>query len=665
MHAVGIDFGADCCVVAAADGPHPRVLYSREGRSQIQSVVGQRVPKSKQGNDPSEILVGDAACNNWELAPNDTIVRVCDLLGRNFRDPEVQKLQQRAFYEIVDASDDAENGVCVIMGGKRYSPVDIASMIFRNIREDAEFHLGEPVTHAVIAVPAYFSLSPYYPTQRNAICQAASKAGLELIKLMFEPTAVAIGYGMGSPDREDVKRILVYNLRDGTFDASVLLWAGCTFAPLTIKGDMWLGGDNFDQALVEHAVKCIKREHGIDCTSNKRFMVLLKRKAQIAREHLSSARTAEFIIPGILKNEKGDPIDVDMSIRHDEWERLLAPVVNQSVEMVKWALADAGLKPDEIDHVLMAGNGTRVPLVQRAMWELFGQAKVLCSEEPSHLTALGAAVVARRLARLVCDCGHVNQSDAAVCEKCQRPIRLEVSGDAIFSDPIVPFHYGVQLAGDKFHVLIRKNDFYPTVHPPTFTYRTARPGQRTACVAVYGGEDLTRASANEKQGDVFAILPPSLPADTPVRIKMWLDADGVFDLSARLDDGTDLTASILKGGEDRKTIDAVEELQEWLPDKTRDLSRQKQAAAQRVLDEALDAVQKGDFDRALRVIHEFQLHASPPTPTSVTVVDYQVDASEACPQCGAPLRARRECPRCGGGSSAPKNPATASDEIDP
>ncbi len=322
---------------------------------------------------------------------------------------------------------------------------------------------------------------------------------------------------------------------------------------------MWLGGDNFDQALVDHTLKYIKKEYGLDPTGNMRFMVALRRAAQTTKERLTAAKSADLIVEG-LKDEDGDSIDVVLEITQSEFEDMIRPLVQRTVALTEEALRKSGLTPDQIDGVLMAGNATAMPLVQQAMEKMFGKNKVLRNVHPKHSVALGAAIVAARIGeRIVCqaidpsdpkgkrECGTVNKEGDTHCKECGAPLAAEaaeVEGDALAGNIIIggiaPFHYGIQTTGDKFNVFINKGDPYPTENPQAQLFYTRVPNQRMISIPVYGGTHLDKASANEKQGHVFAILPPGLPQDTPIRIKIWLNSDQIFDLSANLEDGTDL-----------------------------------------------------------------------------------------------------------------------------
>lgn len=562
---IGIDLGTTNSAVAIVDGPQPRILDNKEAKPQTRSVVGLKKRKGKGGDGRTEVLVGDAAVDNWPLAPKDTIVSVKRLMGRGVADEEVQRIRQTVQYQIVEPSDGTKDSLRVVLGDKQYSPVEVSALILKKLKEDAEFRAGDKVTHAIITVPAYFS-----QIQRDATRKAGAAVGLKVIKILDEPTAAAIAFGMESSESADPKYLLVYDLGGGTFDVSVLMWAGNVFAPLNLEGDMWLGGDNFDQLLVDHACRHVKEEFDIDPSSNLRFMVALRKACQAVKERLSAGRSADLIVTGMLQDDEGNLIDVELEVTREEFERMIRPLVDKTVSVVKKAVSNADMNIEQIDHVLMAGNATCVPLVQRAMEELFGEEKILRKTHPKHSVAMGAAILAARIGQhIVCEsCGHANPSDADACEQCERPLQSGdaareegASGDSVAVVGIAPFYYGIQSAGDQFNVFIRKNDPYPTLEPQTLTFYTRTPDQRMISIPVYGGDNTEKASTNEKQGEAFAILPSGLPEKTPMRIRLWLDSDGVFDLDASLEDGTSLEPWILQGETDAKAVAAIEKIE--------------------------------------------------------------------------------------------------------
>ena len=601
---VGIDLGTCRSVVATMDGPRPRVLQNREAKNQTPSAVSLRKRKGKAGDGGVDLLCGDAAIDNMVMAHRDTIISVKRLMGRAFSDPEVQKVKGSFAYEVKEPADGTKDSVAIVLGGREHSPIDISAMILKKLKEDAEFRLGDEVTHAVVTVPAYFS-----QIQRDATRKAGMKAGLKITRILDEPTAAAIAFGLESEDSLEAKTLLVYDLGGGTFDISVLMWSGNVFVPLNLQGDMWLGGDNFDQIIVDHVVQRIQQEYGIDPRTNLRFMAGLKLKAREVKERLSSSDAADLIMPAALQDSGGDYIDVDMEITRNEFEHMARPLVDRSVQLVRTALENAGLKEADVNYIVMAGNSTCIPMVQKAMEDMFGREKVLRKVHPKECVALGTATLATRLGGIVCEapdpadperhCGTVNPLDAVQCSKCGAAFAAAGPDGERASPPvepgcIAPFSYGTQSLGDKFNVFIKKNDPYPTQDGQALIFYTQRPDQRMISIPVYGGDNLIKASANEKQGEAFAVLPADMPEGTAVRIRLWLDGDGVFALSAHLENGTDLKPTILKGGVIQKTVQRLEELMEMLAEvKGTDPARAERI--ERAIDEVLNKI-KGVSD---------------------------------------------------------------------
>ncbi|MDG4597540.1 MAG: Hsp70 family protein [Candidatus Contendobacter sp.] len=676
---VGIDLGTTNTVVAIIDGPRPRVLDSQEGKPQIRSAVSLKKRKGRKG-DPGteEILVGDAAVDNWGMAPKDTVLSVKRLMGRGVADPEVQRIRQRATYAVVEPKDGTKDSVRVVIGGKQYSPIEVSAMILQKVKETAEFRLGEPVTHAVITVPAYFS-----QIQRDATRKAGLKAGLKVIKVLDEPTAAAVAFGVESPD-EEPRTLVVYDLGGGTFDVSVLMLAGNVFAPLNLEGDMWLGGDDFDQKIIDHALQHIKNEYEIDPSQDGRFMAELRKAAQTTKERLTAANSADLLITGLLRDDDDNLLDVDLEITRKEFERLIVPLVGRyrecacgaanlredthcaqcgqplrgperigkSLQLVHEAIKNANLTTDQVDYVLMAGNSTIVPLVQREMEAEFGSEKVLRTIHPKHCVALGAAITARWVGdRVVCqapdpadpkrECGHVNDPDAETCANCGAPLKLAEETDSFVSEEtpieefdalatqqkprevgrkgqvggIAPYSYGTQTAGDKYNVFIQKGDPYPTEDPKPQTFYTRMPNQRIVSIPVYGGDHLEKASANELQGQALALLPVALPQKTPVRVQLILNSDGIFQVEAWLGDGTRLNPWVMTGESDAKAIENLEQLNQRLVDPaTRQRLPKVVAAAERERDQVYVRLQRREFDEALHDIVEINHGLDNPLP---------------------------------------------------
>ena len=660
---VGIDLGTTNTVVAVMDGPRPRVLDSREGKPQIRSVVGLKRRRGKKDEAAvEEMLVGDSALDNWGFAPRDTIVSIKRLMGRGVADDEVQKVSQWAQYKVVPPSNGTKDSVRVMIGNKEYSPIDISAMILKKAKEDAEFRLGEPVTHAVVTVPAYFS-----QIQRDATRKAGLKAGLNVIKVLEEPTAAAIAFGTDSGDGTP-KTVLVYDLGGGTFDVSLLMVAGSIFAPLNIEGDMWLGGDNLDQVLVDHALEWVESEYGMDGTKDHRFMAELRKAAQSVKERLSASNSAYLVLSGMLKDDDGNLLDVDIEIKRDQYERMILPLVarykecscgqanypeddrcakcnagigsrpvkdGKTLQIVHRTLEEKNQTVDQIDYVLMAGNSTAVPLVQKAIEEMFGRDKVVRKIHPKHSVALGAAIQAAWIGdAIVCvKCDHVNEPNVKTCANCSASLGFDEAAEApAGSDSIqieigatepdrprrapggevggiAAMNYGTQSAGDTFNIFINKGDPYPTDDPKTQIFYTRIPNQRMVSIPIFGGSNLEKASLNERQGQAFAILPRGLPQDTPVRVKLWLDGDGVFKLDAYLTAPGDLDPWIVTGETDARAIEGLQRVDEAIAQNAAEIGMDGLAQIEKDRDRVFGAMKRREFSEAVEEVDKLEKKA--------------------------------------------------------
>lgn len=625
---VGIDLGTTNTVVAYMSGKDPEVLFNRDGKPLTRSAVSLRRSRRRRSDGEDELLVGNPAVRNLPMAPEDTIISIKRLMGIGFDHPEAGRVNKNFAYRVVKPSGGTEDAVRVVIGDKEYAPEDISAMILRAVKEDAEERLGEEVTHAVITVPAYFDQS-----QKAATLKAGIKAGLRVLKLLDEPTAAAIAYGMDEKDSGEWKYAVVYDLGGGTFDVSVLMWGGVAFVPMNIEGDMWLGGDNFDQEIIDFVKQRVVEEYGIDPSSNMRFMGKLKIAAQEAKESLSYQDSTEIIIDNLLMDENNMPIDVFVDITREQYEDMIRPYVVRSIELVEKAIDNANLTLDDIHYILLAGNASMTPLVQEMVTEKFGEERLLKRKHPKHCVAEGAAIVAKVYHSVHCpECGFANPLDAETCKKCGQVLNklfcpecdtanepgatvcancsqaLDASGimDGFGLPGISSRHYGIQYQGDEFAIFVRKNDPIPTTDKHTQTFQTRHPNQRMLYVPVFGGTDTEAASNNEKQGEAFAILPPGLPSGTEVSISLWLDENEVFELSAELGDGTQLDPWIVKGDVDHKAIQTLETLENEIRGKEGDLSTADNKLIEESRERVFEDLKSGNFEDAAQEVEDLR-----------------------------------------------------------
>ncbi len=515
--AIGIDLGTTNSVAAIKAGDL-RVLQNRESQDLTPSVVGAY---------KKQIRIGQLAVDQMPLAPKDTIISVKRLMGRGFRDEQVQQVRGKYSYDVVEPSDGTDEDVRVLLDGKQYSPIQISSMILKKVKEDAEMRLNDQVEYAVITVPAYFS-----EKQKDATRKAGQMAGLKVQKILDEPTAAAIAFGIDNVGPDDSKTILVYDLGGGTFDVSVLTIVGGIFAQLDIEGDMWLGGDDFDHKIMSHVVGHVQSVYGVDARKDPKFMVKLKEKAEQAKKSLSSMNRTDITIAGMLKDDDGNLIDVELEISRAEFERMIAPDIARSVELVHTAIRNAGeaMTPDQIDHVLLVGGSSYIPAVRKALSAVFGERKLLMNVDPMKCVAYGAAALSHKWAEKVeCPRGHVNPGKNAVCE-------VEGCGEVLVSSSagfdaaaeVTGMNYGIQAKGDKFEIIIPKGSSFPTPEPRKERFSTPAANLKRIRVPVYAGFDAI-ASKNELQATVWLELPDNVPADTPLEVAFSLDADGILE----------------------------------------------------------------------------------------------------------------------------------------
>ncbi|MCZ7647475.1 MAG: Hsp70 family protein [Planctomycetota bacterium] len=593
---IGIDLGTTNSVVAVVDGPRPKVLDNREGKPMTRSVVSL---KKRRGGAETELIVGDVAMDNFELAPRDTIISIKRLMGRSSTDEEVAKVRRSYPYEVESLSAGTKDSICVRMGGKEYTPVEISALILQKLKSDAEFRLGEPVSHAVITVPAYFT-----EIQKDATRKAGQKAGLK-VKIIDEPTAAAIAFGLDAIDTSEPKYVLVYDLGGGTFDISIMIVHSGSFAQMNLEGDMWLGGDDFDQVIVDLATAHVKQEFGIQVdTADKRyhrFLAALRKASRDSKERLSASDSADLILPSLLQDAENNLIDLELEVTRKRYEELIRPLVERSLDLVRKAIENAKLSAEMIDYVLMAGNSTCIPLVQKSMEAMFGSGKVLRNVHPKHCVALGAALMAARFS-----------DDEPAENGAEEPAAPEIEGPELEIHTITQGNFGVQAAGDVFAVFIPKGDPYPT--PPEKripqTFATRHANQRIVSFKVYCGENLEQASANEKQGEVFLFLPPGVPKDSRIQVKIWIDRDGIFDFHAQLDGGQELRFLRLTGGEDHKAAEAIETLEQNISEKAAKLTPDQRDQLDTIRNEAFQKMDEKDYEGAKQVAEKCEEKAA-------------------------------------------------------
>ena len=624
---IGIDLGTTNSVAtwAQVTSALPIVIQNREKEELTPSVVSLK---------KDQLIIGGMATDFWKQAPKDTIFSIKRLMGRAYSDENVQHAKKNVMYEIVSPANGTDDDIRVKMGGKEYSPIQVSAIILKKVKEDTEYRLKEDypdkgdstVDSAVITVPAYFT-----DKQKDATRKAAKLAGIKVKHILDEPSAAAIAFGFDNVASDDGRTILVYDLGGGTFDVSVLHAAGGTYAQLDIEGDMWLGGDDFDNKICLRILDRVQDEYSIDGRSNVQFMVELKRAAEKAKKILSSTHTATIYIPGELKDGDGDLIDVEMNLSRSEFEQLIEPEIKRSIEIVKTALKNAHLTKDEIDSVLLVGGSSTIPMVRQALVDFFGENKVLANIDPMRCVAQGAGILANKLGDSIkCfNCNAMNPLESTVCQTCQKPIEVKI--EEICEQ--TPKHYGIETEGDTFSVIIPKGTTFPLYEPEIKTFYTVSSNMRRLKVRVFAGME-EKASENEIQLTAWLRLPPGVPANTPVDVAFKLDNQGCINtVKVVLKDGSGRSVEVYpdRGSEKRSKLEKELEQLQIKIDKIRNIAEnEKIDECEKMVDMIADNLNSNNIDSAEKMVNELSIQI--PRPSNNETVEWRrkADTSISC-----------------------------------
>ncbi len=600
---IGIDLGTTNSAAAYYDR-EVRVLPTRMNEPLTPSVVSYR--KSRRESRPGQILVGRAAVSNARLAPEDTIFSIKRLMGRTVDEPKVEEVQERFGYAIVSSDDPEDRGVRVLLNGVEYTPIDVSAMILRQIKEDAERALGEEVTHAVITVPAYFE-----ERQRAATREAGQQAGLVVKKIIDEPTAAAVAFGIDKA--EERHRVLVYDMGGGTFDISLIQMVNKQFQVLAIEGDMWLGGDDFDHEIVKAIEERIKAEYdGFDPSGDERFLMVAKQEAEKAKILLSGQNEVDLLIPGITSAPNVGLVDVDMVITRQEFNDMIQKYVDHSMDLVRKVLRDQELGVGDITAVLVVGGATATPLVHQAVTDMFGRDKVKGYIDPMQCVALGAGLLAARIKVIECpnpDCEAENTEDAMTCGRCGHSlVGARVRGD-VSVGAVTAKSLGISVvrdgAPDTYAVIIPKGTPYPLHRPMERTFYTT--AENIIKVPVYEGEE-TLATKNDLQGVIEYPLPEDIPVGTPVSVRFDYDQDRVLKVTVWVHGRSDLKKEqTLARDRPRAAFEKEDEAEEeWreMLEGTINASRHFQSQYSRYLDPGTASKMEADIQRAERAFAE-------------------------------------------------------------
>ncbi len=576
MKAIGIDLGTTNSAAAYCrpGAREPKILSTRAGDNLTPSVVMFR--RSRRDPGQGDTLVGKAALNQAKSAPEDAIFSIKRLMGRTYDEPKVAEVREKFNYTIVPSSGE-DPGLCVRLGDKDYTPTEISVLILRQIKEDAEKAMGDEVTHAVITVPAYFE-----ERQRAATRKAGELAGLKVKKIIDEPTAAAIAFGVQSPPGER-HRILVYDLGGGTFDISILQMVKDEqgrdqVQVLQIEGDNWLGGDDFDGAIVAKILDWVKTQYQTDLSGDKKFCLLAKQHAEAAKRELSEATEAEVVIPAAVKSY-GTMVDVELVITREEFESAILLHVNRTMELVRKALREQSLTPEDISDVLLVGGSTLIPLVYGVVENFFDRGKVKRTINPMECVALGAGILATTLTGVECpkpDCHTLNDDVATECVKCGGSLAAARSvGDTGVTEVTARSLGIAAVKGDQkdvFVPIIPKGTPYPLKEPKKEIFRPT--SGRLIRVPVLEGDDPV-ASKNEEQGFVEYQLPEEIDASANVEVSFNYDRNRQLTVTVRVQGTTFSKTETLRRDLPRSVVPAApvqEEEEPWLEELERTIS---------------------------------------------------------------------------------------------
>jgi molecular chaperone DnaK (HSP70) len=552
---IGIDLGTVNSVVAEFDGRQAKYIKNERNSSLIPSVVSY--PENE------DILVGEAAKDNMALEPERTVYSIKRLMGLPYDDENVVEFRKRADYKIVIPREGTKDSIAIQIGDREYSPIQVSREIIEHIKGIVKNESGEDIEYAVVTVPAYFN-----DIQRSATMRAVHDAGVRVLNLISEPMAAAMASRLMEGEDDTPKTVMVYDFGGGTFDISLLIITGSFYNDIYHIGDMFLGGDDLDNALADYINKDIHSRYQVDSAEENKLKAELRRESEKAKKVLSDKEKTKVIITsGIVKDKGGNPVKYEIEVTREKFEELIKPFIDRTLQLVNKAVDDY-ISMDEdneeadIDFVLMAGNTTKVPAVKKALTDRFAHCdtKVVEAHDPKFIVAEGAALEAHILVendQVLCPhCGKINKLSDSQCQNCKKDLDDTMPGGGALN-----MNYGIQTAGDKFQNFFAKGTITPT-EPSTHKFFIKDSKRRFYIVPIYAGEDTHQASKNKWQATALTILPANCPVSTEVSIVMRIDGKMMVGLNASLDTGEQIPIFKIQHDLENKALDVLIQLWE-------------------------------------------------------------------------------------------------------
>ena len=597
--AIGIDLGTTYSVMAIVD-KHLKIIQNREAEDLTRSVVGIR---------KGELVTGKNAYAFYAKGePKDIIVSIKRIIGRGFSDPNVKRWKNKVSYKIKVPDGATDKSVAVLLGDKEYLPEEISAEILKKLKKDAE-ERGYKIDKAVITVPAYFN-----DKQKDATRRAGYLAGLQVLRILPEPTASAISYKVDELESGESRTVLVYDLGGGTFDIALLQITGGTFIELGIGGDMWLGGDDFDEKLMQFVLRqtAIKAglENSIELLNNidthNRFIAefSLKEACRKAKEELSTVQKTDITIPSWSKDIKGNVIDIEVELNRSDFEGLIEKDIDKSIEIINRVLQEAKYEIGQVDNILLVGGSSLIPIVRKKLSDVFSEPKILLHTRPMLCVAEGAAILANRLVqadKIECPhCGKEIVSEVENCPNCKKEINL-------INPPVTMYNMslGIETADESFCEIMPKGNYYPA-GPFSKTFFTEE-NQHIIFVPVKQYNHIDNVETVLEAFWLIILKDKKVGKDTPVEVTMNIDQDGIVSATAKFLDGSGLTTSKSIGGKDQECLEYIYKVEKMIREKDTKLDNSDKHQVQEKLIKIMHEFAGGNIEEVKKIENEIKL----------------------------------------------------------